>query len=310
MGRVLVFGSINTDFVTYVDVIPAPGETVIGGRFQSFPGGKGANQAVAASRAGARVEMFGCVGDDRLGHEAVENLEGAGIATGGIIIRGGIHSGVAQIMVDTRGENIIAVAPGANFKLTPADIRLPEPSGGDSDIALFQNEIPQATTEALIQECRKRGVRVVWNTAPACRERPAPATLKSVDLLVCNRVELGMLVGKGDVEASAASLREWGVGQVVVTLGEKGSLVVSGNGHYYQAAFPVKVTDTVEAGDCFCGVLAASLSFGMSVREALHRASAAAALSTTVKGAQSSLPTAREIDEFIAGGDVSGKPTN
>jgi len=309
MGRVLVFGSINSDFVTYVDVIPAPGETVIGGRFQSFPGGKGANQAVAASRAGACVEMFGCIGDDWLGRESIKNLEEAGIDTRGIIVREGVHSGIAQIMVDTRGENIIAVAPGANFELTPADVKLPEQSESGNDIALFQNEIPQATTEALIQECKKRGILVVWNTAPACREKPAAATLRSVDFLICNRMELRTLVGEGDDETLATGLREWGVGRVIVTLGEKGSLAVAESSRYYQPAFPAAVVDTVGAGDCFCGVLACSLSSGAAVREALYRASAAAALSTTVKGAQKSMPTASQIDEFIAGCDAAEKPT-
>jgi len=309
VGRVLVFGSINTDLVTYVDVLPTPGETVTGGRFQSFPGGKGANQAVAAARAGAVVEMFGCIGDDSLGQECMKNLEEAGISTQGIIVRKGGHSGIAQITVDAQGENLIAIAPGANFLLTFYDIVLPEQSENERDIALFQNEIPQATTEALIQECKKRRIPVVWNTAPACQKKPSRETLESVDFLICNRVELKALIREGDDETLALKLRDWGVGNVIVTLGEKGSLLVSEDETYYQGAFPSKAVDTVGAGDCLCGVFACSLSFGASVKEALRRASAAAALSVTMRGAQTSMPTASKIDEFLSLYNVSKTPT-
>lgn len=300
MGRVLVFGSINTDLVTYVDLLPAPGETVTGGRFQAFSGGKGANQAVAAAQAGAAVEMFGCIGDDSLGKERMKSLKDAGISIQNITVKKGVHSGIAQIMVDAKGENLIAVAPGANFLFTFRDITLPEQSENEQDIALCQNEIPQATTEAVIQECKARGILVLWNIAPACQKKPSRETLKSVDFLICNRRELQALVGEGDDETLALKLRGWGVGNVIVTLGGKGSLLVSDEGPYYQGVFPVKVVDTVGAGDCFCGVFACSLSFGMSVKESLRRASAAAALSVTLRGAQTSMPTASKIDKFLS----------
>ena len=152
-GKVRVFGSINTDFVIYLDTLPGPGETVTGGQFMSFPGGKGANQAVAAAQAGARVEIFGCIGDDPLGREQMINLENAGIDTRNVTIKAGIHSGIAQIIVDKLGENIIAVAPGANFLFTPGDIVITERDADERVIALFQNEIPQATTEAVSTTC-------------------------------------------------------------------------------------------------------------------------------------------------------------
>ena len=300
MGKVLVFGSINTDLVTYVDVLPTPGETVTGGRFQSFPGGKGANQAVAAARAGANVEMFGCVGDDSLGKEQMMSLQNADISTRNIIVKAGIHSGIAQIIVDRVGENIIAVASGANSLFRPGDITLPGHSDTGTMIALFQNEIPQATTEAIIRECRKRKMLVVWNTAPACQKKPSRETLEGVDFLICNRPELRVLVGDGDIEATARKLRSWGLKDVVVTLGEKGCLLVTGEEAYHQAAFAANVVDTVGTGDCFCGVFASSLSSGVSVKESIRRASAAAALSATVRGAQPSMPSAEKIDEFLS----------
>jgi len=300
MGRVLVFGSINTDLVTYVNVLPRPGETVTGSRFQSFPGGKGANQAVAAARAGAEVEMFGCIGDDSPGREQMLSLENASVSTRNITVKAGVHSGIAQIIVDKRGENVIAVTAGANSLLSLGDITFPKHSEGETIVSLFQNEIPQVITEATIQECKKRKMLVLWNIAPACQERPSKETLEAVDFLICNRPELIALVGQGDNEPLARKLRGWGVTNVVVTLGGKGSLLVTGQEIYYQEAFSVNVVDTVGTGDCFCGVFACSLSFGISVKESLRRASAAAALSATVRGAQTSMPPADEVDRLLS----------
>ncbi len=297
--RVLVFGSINTDLVTYVDVLPTAGETVTGGKFMTFPGGKGANQAVAAARAGAEVEMFGYLGDDSLGRERLTSLKSAGVSVRNITVKAGIHSGIAQIIVDKRGENIIAVAPGANSLFSLGDITFPEHSG-ETVVSLFQNEIPQASTEAIIRECKKRNMLVLWNIAPACQQKPSKETLEAVDFLICNRPELIVLIGEGDNETLAHVLRSWGAANVIVTLGEKGSLLVTAQEAYYQEAFPVNVVDTVGTGDCFCGVFACSLSFDVSVKESLRRASAAAALSATVRGAQPSMPSADEIDTFLS----------
>ncbi|MFC1937915.1 ribokinase [Chloroflexota bacterium] len=299
-GKVLVFGSINTDLVIYVDTLPAPGETVTGGEFMSFPGGKGANQAVAAARAGAVVEMFGCLGDDTLGRERMVSLENAGVSTQNITVKAGVHSGIAQIIVDKRGENVIAVAPGANSLFSFGDITFPEHPKGEGIVSLFQNEIPQVSTEDTIRECKKREMLVLWNIAPACHEKPSRETLEAVDFIICNQPELIALVGDGDNKTLAHVLRSWGATNVVVTLGEKGSLLVTGQESYYQQAFPVNVVDTVGTGDCFCGVFACSLSFGMSVKKSLRRASAAAALSAITRGAQTSMPSADEIDRFLS----------
>ena len=299
-GKVLVFGSINTDLVTYVDNLPAPGETVTGGKFMSFPGGKGPNQAVAAARAGAEVEMFGCLGDDSFGRERMKNLENTGVSTRNITVKAGVHSGIAQIIVDKKGENFIAVAPGANSLFSLGDVILPEHSEGERIVALFQNEIPQATTEALIRECKKREMLVLWNTAPACQEKPSEETFGAVDFLICNRPELTALAGAGDTETLARKVQSWGVNNVIITLGERGSLLVTGPEAYYQYAFPVYAVDTVGTGDCFCGFFACSLSSGMPVKESLRRASAAAALSATARGAQTSIPSAEDVDRFFA----------
>jgi len=302
-GRVLVFGSINTDLVTYVDVLPSPGETVTGGMFMSFPGGKGANQAVAAAQAGAEVEMFGSVGDDSLGRERILSLEKAGVVIRNIIVKAGVHSGIAQIIVDSKGENIIAVAPGANFLFNLEDVTIPEYPEHTTAVSLFQNEIPQPITEAVIRECKKRKMLVLWNMAPASHQKPSQATLEAVDFLICNRPELIAITGEGNSEVLANKLLGWGVRNVVVTLGEKGSLLVTAEETYYQEAFPVEVVDTVGTGDCFCGVFASSLSFGISVKKSLRRASAAAALSATIRGAQNSMPSANEIDIFLSATD-------
>jgi len=301
MGKVLVFGSINTDFVTYVDTLPKPGETVTGGKFMSFPGGKGANQAVAAARSGAKVEMFGCVGDDYLGKERVIDLENAGVSTRNITVKAGVHSGIAQILVDKKGENIIGVASGANSLFSLDDITFPEYSEGETVVSLFQNEIPQTATEAIIYQCKKRNMLVVWNIAPVCQGEPSKEAFKAVDFLICNRSELKALAGEGDDETLAHVVRSWGVTNVIVTLGERGSFLVTGEGVYHQKAFPVDVVDTVGAGDCFCGVFACSLSLGISLYESLRRASAAASFSATVKGAQTSMPSADDIEKFLSG---------
>jgi len=297
-ARVLVFGSINTDYVTYLDVLPAPGETVGGGRFASFAGGKGANQAVAAARSGASVEMYGYLGDDAAGGERLRGLAEAGVGTDHVLIQHGVHSGIAQILVDSKGENMIAVADGANASLGAEDVSLPD-DAGEGVVCLFQNEIPQPTTESLIAACHERGMTVVWNVAPACAAIPPVATLAAVDCLVCNRSELAALAGKGDPEDAAGKLLALGVGGVIVTLGADGSLLVSSGGTHRQPAFPVTAVDTVGAGDCFCGYLAASLAAGMEMKPALRQASAAAALACCHEGAQDAMPPLAEVTHLL-----------
>jgi ribokinase len=301
-GKVFVFGSINTDLFVYVEKLPVPGETVGGGTYASFPGGKGANQAVAAARAGCAVEMHGCLGDDLFGKERLASLAATGIDTHRVRVLPGIASGVAQITVDAVGENTIAVAPGANGLFTDEGIDLPRPPAGQTWISLFQNEVPQAATENLILRARAAGHMVLWNIAPTLGRPPAPGALRGLDYLICNRNELAAVTGAaGDPETAARLPLAWGVRNVIVTLGGEGSVWIGeGGSPVRQRAFPVHSVDTVGAGDCFCGVLAASLAEGGGVTDALRRASAAAAISTTRRGAQPSMPVRSEIEEFLS----------
>src|SRR5208337_3174141 len=189
-GRVFVFGSINTDLVVYVTRLPQPGETVSGTGWASFPGGKGANQAVAAARAGAAVELYGCLGDDLFGKERLESLRRTGVSTRGVRVLPGVSSGVAQITVDRDGENTIAVAPGANAMFSAEGIELPGASRGETWVSLFQNEVPQEAIEELIHTAHEAGHLVLWNLAPTFSRQPADATMRVVDFLICNRNEL------------------------------------------------------------------------------------------------------------------------
>jgi len=299
-GKVLVFGSINTDLIVYVTSLPQPGETVTGDTWDSFPGGKGANQAVAAARCGVPAAVYGCLGDDSFGRERLASLEATGVSTSGVKVRPGKRSGVAMITVDARGENSIAVALGTNMLFTPGDVDFPKPPPGETWVSLFQNEIPRATTEALIRQAHAAGCMVIWNIAPTIGERPDSRILDCVDCIVCNRNELKELVGSaGPVEEQARVPLGWGVGSMIVTLGSQGSIWAREAGILRQEAFPVDSIDAVGAGDCFCGVLAASIASGMPMKAALRRASAAAAISTTRRGAQPSMPTAAEVDEFL-----------
>ncbi len=300
-GTVFVYGSINTDLVVYVTRLPRPGETVIGGTYASYPGGKGANQAVAAARTGATVRLFGCLGEDLFGRERIASLEQTGVLTGGVRMLPGVASGVAQITVDEQGENTIAVAPGANMRFTHEGISVPRPGPGETFVSLFQNEVPQEATEQLVVASRRAGHRVLWNIAPTLSRRPTAESLTAIDYLICNRNELAALAGtEGDPGKAARIPLGWGVKKVLVTLGRDGSILVSAEDQELRIeAFRVEAVDTVGAGDCFCGVFAAALAEGRPEKEALRRASAAAAISTTRRGAQPSMPDRAEIEEFL-----------
>jgi len=307
-AHVFVFGSINTDLVVYVSHLPQPGETIGGGTYRSFPGGKGANQAVAAARAGAVVRLYGCLGDDAFGRERLASLEKTGVSTQGVRVLPDVASGVAEITVDAAGENTIVVAPGANDSFGPEGVEIPSPSPGESFVSLFQNEIPQETTEALILRARAAGHTVFWNLAPTLSRRPVDEALRAVECLICNRNELADLAGRprstsddpAGVEEDARVPLAWGVRSLIVTLGRKGSMLITAAGMQAVRAFPVEAVDTVGAGDCYCGVLAASVARGLPMTQAMRQASAAAALSTTRRGAQPSMPTRKEIEEFLS----------
>ena len=290
---ILVVGSLNLDIVLPVPHHPRPGETVLGGEHARHPGGKGANQAVAAARLGASVAMLGRVGEDDEGRLLINALREAGVATDHVLVTGEANSGIALITVDDEGENAIVVSPGANSRLTPADVESAAELIKGAAVVLLQLEVPLSTVERAIQLARGT---VILNPAPAC-ELPG-ALLERVDVLVPNRGELELLAhGERDAVTGARGL---GVEQVVVTMGAEGALVVAGDGVESIAGHPVGAVDTTAAGDSFCGALAAGLEEGLDLVAGARRANAAAALSTTRRGAQPSLPTRAELDDFLA----------
>ncbi|MBM3305386.1 MAG: ribokinase [Candidatus Aminicenantes bacterium] len=302
MKSILVIGSSNIDMIIRVPRIPRPGETVLGGKFAMAPGGKGANQAVAAARAGGSVTFVTRVGDDLFGHEAVRNFEGDGIDVRFVGVDRGAPTGVAMINVDGKGENSISVASGANARLSPADI---EEAGGSlaaADIVLLQLESPLETVEAAARMAKERGVPVVLNPAPA---RPlGDGLLEAVSVLTPNESEAAALAGfevldEADAKRAAARLRARGPGLVVVTMGRRGAYALGDGFEGLMPAFRVAPIDTTAAGDVFNGALAVALAEKMSLADALRFAQAAAAISVTRPGAQPSAPTRAEIEAFL-----------
>ncbi|MFG6416974.1 ribokinase [Roseateles sp. DC23W] len=289
---VLVAGSANLDFVVRTSHVPAPGETVLGRDFACFPGGKGANQALAAARAGeAPVRMLLALGQDAHAAPLEASLQDAGVQLH--VVRDDAEpTGCAFITVSDNAENAITVAPGANNALR--DEHLPSLKGVSH--LLLQLEIPLDTVTAYARRAHAAGVAVVLNAAPA---RPLPAELlEAVDILVVNESELAAIAGTGRrVEAALATVE---VPTVIVTLGSRGCLARHEGELIRMGVFPVHAMDTTAAGDTFCGVLVAALSRGDSLRAALRRAGAAAALACTRSGAQASVPHAREVDTLLA----------
>lgn len=286
-SAILVAGSANLDFVVRAPHIPAPGETVLGGEFHTFPGGKGANQAAACARAGgAPTRMLLALGNDAFAVPIEESLRAAGVELD--IRRGhGRPTGTAFICVSADGENAITVAPGANATLRPHDL----PSLDGIGHLLLQLETPLDSVTAWASAARAAGVEVVLNAAPA--QALPPEFLADVDVLIVNEGELAAIVGTdGTIEANLARID---VPCVVVTLGARGCLARTGEDTLRQPAFAAEVVDTTGAGDTFCGVLVAALARGAAMPEALREASAAAALACTHMGAQSAIPSRAEV---------------
>ncbi|QNP42217.1 ribokinase [Lysobacter terrestris] len=296
-NTVLVAGSANLDFVVRAPHIPAPGETVLGGDFRTFPGGKGANQAVACARAGgARTRMLVALGVDAFANPLEESLRAAGVDAR-IVRVPDEATGVAFICLSADAENAITVAPGANSRLRAAD--LPELSGVSH--LLLQLESPLDAVLAWARAARDAGVRVVLNAAPA---RPlSMELLATIDVLIVNEGELRAIAGEGGISAAVARLA--GI-DVIVTLGARGSCAHAQGEWLLQPAFEVEAIDTTGAGDTFCGVFVAALAQGHEFADALRRASAASALACTRLGAQSAVPAHAEIDALL----VAGRPTS
>ena len=288
---ILVAGSANLDFVVRANHIPAPGETVLGFDFKTFPGGKGANQAIACARAGgAATEMLLALGDDAFAQPMEASLTAAHVCMH-IKRVAGEPTGTAFICVSDDAENAITVAPGANNALTAADL----PSLVGVSHLLMQLETPLAAVTAYAQAARAKGVRVVLNAAPA--QALPPELLALIDILIVNKGELAAISNHtGNVEQNLARVQ---VPCVIVTLGGEGALAQVDGKLIRQAAFPVKPVDTTAAGDTFCGVLVAALSQGQTVAQAMRRACAAGALACMKPGAQSSIPTQSELDSLL-----------
>jgi ribokinase len=290
---VIVVGSINVDLCAFVERLPRPGETVIGGTFVREQGGKGANQAVAASRLGARVIMVGMVGDDDLGRAARAALEDERVEVGAVGA-GQKHTGVAEILIDAQGENLIAVASGANDELTAE--RVTEALGRiDAHEAVMTSvlEIPMAAVSAAATIAGERGWTFILNPAPA-----APLTgelLARCDVLTPNEHEL-----EGLGRTSAEELLAAGAGAVIVTRGAEGAdLFRAGVAAHHQPAFEVDPSDTTGAGDAFTGALAWALASGAELTEATRIAAACGALSTRAAGARGGMPTKAELEDFL-----------
>jgi len=301
-NTIVVVGSSNTDMIIKTSRIPKPGETVIGGQFTIAAGGKGANQAVGAARAGGNVVFIARVGDDMFGKQAVDGFIADGIDVRHIVTDREAPSGVALIFVDERGENSIAVASGANARLSPGDIDTAKDVIAAADILLMQLEIPIETVCAAAGIAHENGVRVILNPAPA-REL-GDDLCSGISILTPNESEAELLTGvRVEDEKSAAQAADMllakGIGTVILTLGPRGVYVASPEYSGIVSGFSVTAEDTTAAGDIFNGALAAALAVETPLREAVRFANAAAALSVMKLGAQTSAPFRRDIEDFL-----------
>jgi ribokinase len=295
VASVCVIGSSNLDFTVSVPKLPTVGETVSGGTLTTSPGGKGANQAVAARRLGADVTFITLIGMDPMGDRLAAALGDAGLPSGPIARSSAAPTGVALIAVDPAGRNQIAVAPGANHLLTPDQVRRHAELLAAAEVILLQLETPIETVRWALEEARRLGKRTVLNPAPA-RVLPIPADLLPlVDYLTPNEIEAGLLTERevrspDDAEAAGRSLVARGVATVVVTLGAAGAIAVGATGAVRVPGFPVDAIDTVGAGDAFNGALATSLAGGAPIEDALLIANAAGGLTCTRRGAVDAMP--------------------
>ncbi len=316
MAGILVIGSLNADLVVRAPRFPAPGETISGNDLQIFPGGKGANQAVAAARLGADVAMIGRVGNDPFGSNLIDNLKQNRVDTSRVLRDESASTGTAIIVVDSNGQNSIVLSPGANGKVSssdvePASFRDPSTSSGQRfSLLLLQLEIPTETVLHSARLARQNGLRVLLNPAPA-RQLPDELVALS-DFILPNETELSLLAGRtpapsanqtisdlASVETAARSLVTREAQTVIVTLGADGALIVNQNGAKHIPSFKVNVVDTTAAGDAFIGGFAAALLNNKPLEDAIQYACACGALAVTQFGAQPSLPTKEEVEQFV-----------
>jgi ribokinase len=300
LKKIVVIGSINTDMVVKTLKLPVPGETILGGKFLMTPGGKGANQAVAAARLGGNVSFIGKIGSDIFGKESKTILKSENINTSYLFIDKINPSGVALITVDKNGENCIVVASGSNACLSVSDIETAKDLILSSDIIVVQLEIPIETVEYIVDLCNNNDKTVILNPAPATKL--SDKLLSKVSVIIPNETEAELLTGVkvsdlASAEQAARYLSDKGIPVVVVTLGSKGALLCTSNETQYIPAPLVESVDTTGAGDVFCGALALSLSKGIELAASVGFANKAASISVTRMGAQASAPYINEIEK-------------
>ena len=299
--KIVVIGSCNTDMVVNMERLPLPGETLIGGKFFMNPGGKGANQAVAAARLGGNVTFVAKVGNDTFGQRAIEQYQAEGIETRYVMVDGENPSGVALIMVDAQGENSIAVASGANAQLLPPDIDRAAEAISKAGILLMQLETPMRTVDYAARIAKEKGAKVILNPAPA--HALPDSLLRNLHMLIANETETEFLTGVKitDMEIvcrAADVISDKGVKNVVITLGSKGAFVKENDTYHKVPAIKVKAVDATAAGDTFCGALCVALAERKGILEAVEFANKCASVTVTRMGAQSSLPYRAEIDKM------------
>ena len=300
--RIVVVGSSNMDLVVKAARIPAVGETILGEDFIMTPGGKGANQAVAAAKLGAEVYFVAKLGHDVFGEQSLNNFRKEGVNTEYVVQTEQAPSGVALIIVDHAGDNVIVVAPGANQNLSPQDVEKAQSAIASSGAVVAQLEVPLETVEYSARLASSAGVPFILNPAPA--RKLSLELLAMVDVLTPNETEAAILTGievisKDTAETAARDLLKCGVKAVILTMGAKGFLLAAGESTEFVPAVKVDAVDTTAAGDAFTGALAVGVAQGQTLREAAFFANHVAALSVTKMGSQSSMPTRHEVERFI-----------
>jgi len=302
-NKIVVIGSSNVDLIMKMDQLPQKGETITDADFFQVYGGKGANQAVGAVRAGGNVAFVNCVGDDAYTPNMLENFKNDRLDIRYVFQQSGIASGHALVMIGGEGDNYLSVAPGANYQLTPEMIDQAMPVIEEAAMIIMQYEIPAKTIQYVFEIAELKGIPVLWNFAPA-RVFDLSYVAKTAYLVV-NETEAAFLCAQPvetdeEVESAALKLREMGAKLVIVTLGKRGALALSASEKVSIPAFKVDAVDTTSAGDVFCGSFAVAQIEGKSLTNSLLFASAASALCVTRMGAQPSAPTRNEIDEFLS----------
>jgi len=297
-NKIVVLGSCNTDMVVKSSRLPVPGETILGGTFMMNPGGKGANQAVAAARLGGNVTFVTKTGNDLFGRQSIELYNDENINTEFISSDPDLPSGVALITVDGEGENCIVVASGANGSLSPSDVKDAEKEIASADILLMQLEVPIETVEYAAKMAKKNGVKVILNPAPA--QSLSNDLLSNIHMIIPNETEAEIISGikVTDVESAkkaADMICSKGVDIVVITMGSAGALIKEGNQYHQIPALRVKAVDTTAAGDTFCGAISVALSEGKSLVDAIKFANQCSAITVTRMGAQASIPYRKEV---------------